>query len=371
MIRAALTLLLALPGPATADPAAAAREAAVQVVAATERLDRAGGARERIAALTEVVRAYETGLASLREGLRAVAVAAATTRSGLAAREARAARLSGALIALGRAPAPIRVLHPGGPPAAARASMLLADAAPVLEAEAAALRADLDRLAVLRALEEAAMADLKAGLSGLQAAREALFVAVAEREAPIPAPDGEAVLALASRADTLAAFADALSGMPGPDASAVLTLPIPLPVEAGLVRGFRELDAAGVARPGWVLATAPGALVTAPAAASVRHAGPLLDYGLVIVLEPRAGALMVLAGLAEGYVRAGEVVAAGASLGLMGGAAPAPREFRKAAVRSDGASRSETLYVEARVDGTPVDPANWFATNAGTSEGMR
>jgi septal ring factor EnvC (AmiA/AmiB activator) len=55
-----------------------------------------------------------------------------------------------------------------------------------------------------------------------------------------------------------------------------------------ILRQFNEADAAGVARPGVVLATHPNALVTTPWPASVRYAGPLLDYGNVIILEPEA-----------------------------------------------------------------------------------
>ncbi len=61
-----------------------------------------------------------------------------------------------------------------------------------------------------------------------------------------------------------------------PDASA-LRGSLPLPVTATVLHRFNEADAAGIVRPGWVLATGPGALVTAPAAATVRFQGPLLD----------------------------------------------------------------------------------------------
>ncbi|MEZ5674302.1 MAG: hypothetical protein R3D81_03325 [Thalassovita sp.] len=44
-----------------------------------------------------------------------------------------------------------------------------------------------------------------------------------------------------------------------------------------------ESDAAGIARPGVVLATRPRALVTTPTAATIRYLGPLLDYGNVMI----------------------------------------------------------------------------------------
>jgi septal ring factor EnvC (AmiA/AmiB activator) len=61
---------------------------------------------------------------------------------------------------------------------------------------------------------------------------------------------------------------------------------LPLPVLGTVLRRFDEADAAGVARPGPGAATRPNALATTPWPASVRYAGPLLDYGNVIILEP-------------------------------------------------------------------------------------
>jgi septal ring factor EnvC (AmiA/AmiB activator) len=47
--------------------------------------------------------------------------------------------------------------------------------------------------------------------------------------------------------------------------------------------------------------------VTTPWPASVRYAGPLLDYGNVIILEPEADYLLIVAGLATLFVQAGEL----------------------------------------------------------------
>ena len=54
-----------------------------------------------------------------------------------------------------------------------------------------------------------------------------------------------------------------------------------------MLRGMNEADAAGIKRPGIILATRPGALVNAPTAATIRYVGPLLDYGNVMILEPQ------------------------------------------------------------------------------------
>ena len=192
---------------------------------------------------------------------------------------------------------------------------------------------------------------LEEGLDGLRAARLALGRALTEREAlPARLVDDPAALArLAASADTLDAFASAFApgaGQDGPAAPEPGAWPLPVP--GTVLRAFREADAAGTARPGIILATRPGALVTAPVAASLRYAGPLDGYGLVIVLEPGPGLLLVLAGLAEVYGTPGEVVAAGAPLGLMGGPPQDAGAIAREAARGAGGERTETLYLEAR-----------------------
>jgi murein hydrolase activator len=68
-------------------------------------------------------------------------------------------------------------------------------------------------------------------------------------------------------------------------------------VKGLLLRRMNEADAAGIARPGIILATRPGALVHAPTAATIRYVGPLLDYGNIMILEPQTDILFVFADL--------------------------------------------------------------------------
>ena len=89
-----------------------------------------------------------------------------------------------------------------------------------------------------------------------------------------------------------------------------------------MLRRYEEPDAAGVRRPGLVLFAPPQSLVRAPADAVVRYAGPFLEYGYVVVLEPDAETMVVLAGLAQLQVRTGATVRRGDLLGLLGGRAP-------------------------------------------------
>ena len=132
------------------------------------------------------------------------------------------------------------------------------------------------------------------------------------------------------------------------------------PVMGTVLRAFNETDAAGVSRPGVVLATQPNALVTAPWPSSVRYAGPLLDYGNVIILEPETDYLLIIAGLATLFVQAGEVLTGDAPLGLVPGPVATGEELILPDSRAGGAILSETIYLELRQDGRTVDPAEWF-----------
>lgn len=362
-MRAAL-LLAVLAAPALAQGTADQAEAAAAALSrAAALVGAAEGASDRIAALSEAVRAYEGALALLRDGLRRLAVERARLEGELLADRDRIARLLGALQATGRAEGPLLLLHPDGPLATARAGMILADVAPALQAEAEALRLRLEALREVEALQAGTARGLEEGLASVQAARAALAQAAERREdlASDPLEDAGALDRLLRSADTLDAFAEGLAGEL--DAAAPLpppSLPWPLPVAGTVLRGPGEPDASGTARPGLVVAAAPEALVTAPATATLRFVGPLLDQGVVAILEPAPGILLVLSGLGQAWGAPGDVLPAGAPLGLMpaAGAEAAPH----ADLTPPGvAGLTRTLYLEVRDGGGPLPPGDWFA----------
>jgi murein DD-endopeptidase MepM/ murein hydrolase activator NlpD len=251
--------------------------------------------------------------------------------------------------------------------------MVVSEITPALQAEARALAGELEELRLMRLLQESAADTLEDGLKGAQDARVALSRAVAERRAlPRPfAADPEALRLLVESSDTLDSFAEGLaaSALPGAADATAAAAPgqftaargrLPLPVEGTVLRGFNEADAAGIRRPGIVLATLPRALVRSPWAATIRYRGPLLDYGNVMILEPAADFLLVIAGMEEVYGEVGEILSAGAPIGLMGGDAPDTGEFLTSLAKDDGIARQETLYMELRQANAPVDPAEWF-----------
>lgn len=355
------------------DPAIAAQRAAQLLRAAEISLEEAEGARDRVEALTETVRAYEQGLLALREGIRRAARREAALTARLDTERERLARLLGAMQAVEAAPAPVLTLHPTGPLDAARSGMILSEITPAVARDATALRNDVEALALMRALQESSLDQLSAGLTGVQDARTQLSQAIADRTDLPPRfeTDPEALATLREASATLDAFADALRDQP---TGAILdaALPrfsdargeLPMPAVGRVLAGYGQADASGIARPGLLLATAPGSLVTAPWPGTVRYAGPLLDYGNVVILEPDADHMLVFAGLGEVFVRTGEVLTATAPLGLMDSDGPASDNLIAQFAAEGGGGLSETLYMEVREGDGPVDPALWFGIGA-------
>ena len=361
-------VLLASPVRAEFDAGQTAAQAAEMLEQAGFALLEAQGARDRVEALTQTVRAYEEGLLALREGIRQAALRERTILMAFDAERDRLSRLLGVLQSIEAAPAPVVLMHPEGPLGTARAGMILSEVTPAVASQARALRAQLEELAALRAVQDMALRYLSDALERAQDARTQLSQAIAERRM-LPEnflSDDVAMTQLVDSVDSLDTLSALLAQSPpaaSPELPDFITArgTLPLPVLGTQLRAFGEADAAGVARPGLVYATRAGALVTAPWPASVRYAGPLLDYGNVIILEPEAGYLLVLAGLDTVYVNTGVVIPAASPLGLMpGGAESDTEELIVATLQGSCAALSETLYMELRENGVPVDPAEWF-----------
>lgn len=363
--------LAALAAPARAegaDPAIPAAEAAADSLRdAVGALREANGATDRVKALTRTISAYEDGLAALRDALRRASVREAEIQKGFDARRGNIGQLLGVMLTMERDPAPLILLHPNGPVGTAQAAMVMSAVAPALQTEAEAMRGQLEELKRLRKLQTDTRETLTRGLVAAQDARAALSQAVQDRTG-LPTrflENPEELTELLASADSLNSFATGLAGLetdigaPMEDfAGAMGTLP--LPVRGTVLRRAGEADAAGIRRPGLLVATRPAALVTAPWPATIRYRGPLLDYGNVMIVEPAAGYLLVLAGMASVFGETGDVVEAGAPLGLMGGSESAETLFPAEGKDAGGTGRTETLYIELRDGKEPVDPGPWF-----------
>lgn len=348
-----------------------AQLAAEALTVAADGLSRAKGAKDRVNALTETVRAYENGLSAMRDGLRGATIRERVIRLEFESRRDQLSRLLGILQTLERATTPMLLIHPTGPVGTARSGMMMSEVTPSLQRQAEELRSQLEELSELRRIQTEAEEKLRLGLAGVQEARVALSQAIADRT-DLPKrllDDPVKTQILADGATSLEMFAGSIGVLP-PEPETAKAIPfdkmrgtLRLPVDGSLLRGYNEVDAAGLKRPGLVIAARPLALVSAPAAATVRYAGAFLDYGNVIILEPQPGYLLVIAGLDQVYGEIGHVVDQGAPVGLLGGNPTGAQEFLIEASDGGGTLAQETLYIELRYEGKPVDPSVWFAIN--------
>ena len=367
MIRTVVLCLLLLPAPGLANSVAdQAMAASANLQSSIDDLDAATNAKDRVAALTRTIRAYEQGMAALREAMRQAELRDTTLTLAFQSKRDEVAQLVGVLGSLDADPGPLLLLHPAGPLGTVRSGMMLAVVTPALQVQAEALRAELQELADLRAVQQSVAATLADGLQKAQVARTVLSQAISERTTlPKRFTEDPAVLQnLLTTADSLEAFASGLNpddAAPAGFAQAKGTLPFP--VLGRLLLRPGETDAQGVRHPGLTLSTRPLALVTSPWAATIRYRGPLLDYGNVMILEPGGGYLIILSGLDKVYGDVGDVIAAGAPIGMMGGqVTQGDADILAPLAEDSGASDTETLYMELRQGAKPVDPTDWFAS---------
>lgn len=354
---------------AAETPMQLAKTAAAELKAAAETLQKAKKSEDRIAALSQTVHAYENGLLAVRESLRAATIREQVLRLELASQRDQISRLLGVLQTMERATTPMLMIHPAGPVGTARSGMVMSEVAPMLQVQAEEVRSQLEELVGLSNLQKSAEAELEEGLAGAQDARIALSTAISERtDLPLRfAADPVRAQILADNSETLDFFANGLTDIPlEEDSKEQLSFvaskgDLALPTDGALLRAFNETDAAGIKRPGIVITARPLSLITAPTPATIRFSGAFLDYGKVVILEPEPGFLMVIAGLDQVYCEFGQIVNVGDPIGLLGGKQPQAQDFLIEASEGGGTIGQESLYIEIRNNGEPVNPMDWFA----------
>lgn len=121
-------------------------------------------------------------------------------------------------------------------------------------------------------------------------------------------------------------------------------------VAGSLLHAFNDKDSLGNPVKGLTVATRPGAVVSAPSDVWVSYSGPFRNYGQLLILNAGGGYYILLAGMDRMTVGLGQFVLAGEPVAMM----PGPTATRSGNV-------APTLYIEFRKDGTPFDPAPWWA----------
>lgn len=288
--------------------------------------------------------------ADLRAGEARVAIIGqliARQRADLAARQQPLIRLTAALQSLSRRPPALTLVRPGSLSDTIHARAAFSQLLPVITRRTTALRADLARSRRLRVMAARANDALATSRTQLATRRTELAELerrrrVAARGLAVQASDAaEQATAMTERArdigDLMAEIAQAgdvraqLSALPDPmprpgTPIAVATPTAPadrpayrLPVAGTLVTGTGELSDSGVRARGVTLATAPNAVVTAPADGRIAWAGPYRGFGRILIIDHGDGWTSLLADLGHLSVRAGQTVRQGAPVGTAPG----------------------------------------------------
>ncbi|QHQ36143.1 murein hydrolase activator EnvC family protein [Algicella marina] len=343
-----LVLLLAVPNAAKSDGLA---DASAALNRADEALIAASGLEDRRVALSDAVIAYEEAHRSLRVAMSATGAEQRRQARLLRAEMAELAPVLAALQRISQRSEPLFAFGSGEPRHIALAALLLERASGAATSRVKLLRGRLAELSGLRNTGAEIGKQIEATTQALKAAAAQL-----SEESAMVAPDTPG---FGQDAANLAALAAALDGVPDPlasDDSPLAALDVPVPGEVLL--SFEEATPNGIRRPGLTIAVAPAQLLVTPLSATVRFAGELDSYGTVVIVEPDPGVLFVFAGMGDLLVTAGTEIVGGTGLGFLPGV---HEEFLVGDEESDSNLEPQSLYIEVRVNGTPVDPARWFA----------
>ncbi len=113
------------------------------------------------------------------------------------------------------------------------------------------------------------------------------------------------------------------------------------PVVGRVVENFGDSTVKGMHSKGLTIQTRAGTTLRSPISGAVLFAGPFKSYGKMLIIDCKDGYLLLLAGLDDINVGAGQDVIEGEPVGKMG-------------------SERLNLYIEIRKDGQAIDPKPWF-----------
>ncbi len=248
----------------------------------------------------------------------------ALLNNDLAMRRGELSKLLGALALFRQQPPPALLISPERARDAVRGAILARALTPDLTRRAQALSAQLYRVALLR--REAAAAN--EGLLSAQSAEAERTVDIAN------------ALRARDAADPVETSLGPLS-----EGGATGDLRLAWPTGGTVTRRFGESLEAGGRSTGLSIAGRKGGAVVAPTAGTVDYVGPVQGWGLVLILKVRGAYHLVLGGLDQVNVAAGQSVAAGGTVGRL----------------PNGAKSDPQLYMEVRENGAPADPARWMS----------
>lgn len=289
-------------------------------------------------------------------------------------------RLLAALQRIEANPPPALAVTPGDAADAARAARLMTGLSADLKTRADKLGEQLKTLEAVRGEIQAEQAMLMKNETALSKQRSSVKTMVSRKaklEASISRDQKAArqrVAALAAEAESLREliqqFERAASGVtprlkpkPGEEAKAapkprtsIASKPVqlpkgtaPFPQAKGKLRApvkGRISQSYSAANKGITVKTRDKAGVVAPYAGRIEFAGAFKNYDNVVILNVGSGYFILLTGLGETYVEAGEMMKTGEPIGLM----------------PFNTQTGSKLYIEIRKNGSSVNPGPWLGT---------
>jgi septal ring factor EnvC (AmiA/AmiB activator) len=338
----------------------------------------------RIRAVEERIAGTQARLAPLDDSERAL-------RASLESRREAIAEILAALQRIGRRPPPAVMVRPDSALEQLRTAMMLGAILPDMRHDAESVAEDLSSLMRVRKEITAERDKLTADLAAMSNERGRMSALIEERQRrqsemeKSREAERERAIQLGKQAENLkeliakleqgldpAIRAARLAARPPEDVKrglAALKDPgrlnpavafgsakgmLRLPVNGVKTRDFGESDGLGGAERGISIAARPGAQVTAPCDGWVAYAAPYRSYGQLLILNPGDGYLVLLAGMDHNSVEVGQFVLTGEPIAVMGNGP----QVASAVLTGAG---QPVLYIEFRKDGTPIDPAPWWA----------
>lgn len=388
-MRAIASLLLALitlTGGAHAQSSTADAVRAAELAREAAEADReAENLAQRLATMGLAITAQERALSQLRDSLIELTKQEKQAAAEVDKQRQSGSALLGALQSISRAPKASLLAHPDAPLDSARGALAMTSLLSVVEKKARILSTALNKLREIREQRVLALVQAQEAIEYLSRSRAEAKVLLSQRRAESAAARAAAAelhrrIAEAARVSadlqTLSAAIQAPLGsaptLVAPGADLALSMPelpqgppfdnpttkVAPPVAATIAGGFGDIAPDGRKLKGVLLEADAGAQVLAPWSGEIRYAGPFLHYRNIVILEPEEDYLIVLAGLARVDREMGERVLSGEPVGVLEGE-PVPASdilTGEKPVRD----RRETLYMEVRRKGRPVDPAAWF-----------
>ena len=335
------------PNSPTLDQAlASARSDAASADAEVKRLDQAAaaarGTAQRLHAqqlsAAQAIAAAEARITAADAEIRLIAARQGRLQAQLSLQQQPIATLLGGLAQMADRP-PLLVMASGDNAAdeLVHLRILIETTTPVIRTRTQALRAQLSASAKYQQAAATARAHLRQGKSELAAKRERFASLEAQALAAASSTDvqalqaGDAALSASETADRLGAeaagagiastIAAELSREPPPPsgpqiraAAPLLPFPYTLPANAPVRIGLGAVSASGVRSRGIQLATGRGSTIVAPAAGTIRFAGPFRNYDGVVIIDHGGGWLSLIVNVAT-TSKAGSRVELGAPLG--------------------------------------------------------